>query len=59
MFRVLFAPILRNTTAAYSHRCVYGFGMLVHWSMYWLGHPHKFSLVLILPETCRTKNKVE
>jgi hypothetical protein len=29
MFRVLFAPILRNTTAAYRHRCVYGFGMLV------------------------------
>jgi hypothetical protein len=39
MFRVLFAPILRNTTAAYSHRFVYGFGMLVHWSRYCLGHP--------------------
>jgi hypothetical protein len=23
MFRVLFAPILRSTNAAYSHRCVY------------------------------------
>jgi hypothetical protein len=45
MFRVLFAPILRSTTAAYGHRCVYGFGMLVHWSRYWLGHPHTFSTV--------------
>jgi hypothetical protein len=25
--------------------CVYGFGMLVHWSRYWLGHPHTFSTV--------------
>jgi hypothetical protein len=33
MFRVLFAPILRSTTAAYSHRCVYGFGTLVHFSL--------------------------
>jgi hypothetical protein len=32
MFRVLFAPILRSTTAVYSHRRVYGFGMLVHLS---------------------------
>jgi hypothetical protein len=40
MFRVLFALILRSTTAAYSHRCVYGFGMLLHWSKYWLGHPY-------------------
>jgi hypothetical protein len=24
MFRVLFAPIIRSTTAAYSHGCVYG-----------------------------------
>jgi hypothetical protein len=43
MFRVLFAPILMSTTAAYNHRCVYGFGMLVHWSRYWLGYPHTFS----------------
>jgi hypothetical protein len=35
MFRVLFAPILRSTTAAYSHRCVYGFVMLVHCSCYY------------------------
>jgi hypothetical protein len=39
---VLFAPILRSTTAAYSHRCVYEFGMLVHWYRYWLGHHHTF-----------------
>jgi hypothetical protein len=45
MFRVLFAPILRSTTAAYSHRRVYGFGMLVHWSRYWLGHLHTCSTV--------------
>jgi hypothetical protein len=25
--------------------CVYGFSMLVHWSRYWLGHPHTFSTV--------------
>jgi hypothetical protein len=41
----------------------YGFGMLVHWSRYWLGHPHTFSTVVLLrmgalaPETCRAKNK--
>jgi hypothetical protein len=23
-----------------------GFGILVHWSRYWLGHPHTFSTVL-------------
>jgi hypothetical protein len=34
MFWVLFAPILRSTTAAYSHRCVYGFGVLVYCSRY-------------------------
>jgi hypothetical protein len=45
MFRVLFAPILRGTTAAYSHWRVYGFGILVYWSRYWLGHPHTFSTV--------------
>jgi hypothetical protein len=22
-----------------------GFGMLIHWSRYWLGHPHTLSLV--------------
>jgi hypothetical protein len=45
MFQVLFALILRSTTAMYSHRCVYGFGMLVHWSRYWLGQHHTFSTV--------------
>jgi hypothetical protein len=45
MFRVLFAPILRSTVAAYIHLCVYGFGMFVHWSRYWLGYPHTFSTV--------------
>jgi hypothetical protein len=25
--------------------CVYGFGMLVHWSRYWLVHPHTFITV--------------
>jgi hypothetical protein len=45
MFRALFAPIHRSTTAAYSHRCEYGFGMLVHSSRYYLGHPHTFSTV--------------
>jgi hypothetical protein len=43
MFRVLFASILRSTIAAYSHRYVYGFDMLAHWSRYWLGHSHTFS----------------
>jgi hypothetical protein len=23
-----------------------GYGMLIHWSRYWLGHPHTFSTVL-------------
>jgi hypothetical protein len=22
-----------------------GYGMLIHWSRYWLGHPHTFSMV--------------
>jgi hypothetical protein len=22
-----------------------GYGMLIHWSRYWLGHPHTFSTV--------------
>jgi hypothetical protein len=28
--------------------CIYGFGMLIHWGKYWLGHlgqPHTFSTV--------------
>jgi phosphoribosylformylglycinamidine (FGAM) synthase-like amidotransferase family enzyme len=25
-----------------------GCGMLVHWSRYWLGHPHTFSIVTLL-----------
>jgi hypothetical protein len=33
-----------------EHNCsvqrVYGFGMLVYWSSYWLGHPHTFSTVI-------------
>jgi hypothetical protein len=45
MFRLPGAPILRSTTAAYSHRCVYGCGILVQWSRYWLGHRHTFSTV--------------
>jgi hypothetical protein len=36
MFRVLFAPIVRSTTAAHSHRFVW-FGVLLHWSRYWFG----------------------
>jgi hypothetical protein len=41
------ASIVRSTSAAYSHRYVYGFGKLVHWSRYWLGHPHTFSMVIV------------
>jgi hypothetical protein len=25
--------------------CTYGFGMLVHWSRFWLGYSHTFSTV--------------
>jgi hypothetical protein len=35
MFRVLFAPIIRSSTAAYSHRYLYGLVCLFHWSRYW------------------------
>jgi hypothetical protein len=37
--------------ALLQHNCrvqpyvVYGFGMLVHWSRYWLGHRRTFSMV--------------
>jgi hypothetical protein len=33
---LLFAPIIRSTTAAYSHRFVW-FCVLFHWSRYWFG----------------------
>ena len=35
-----------------------GYGMLIHWSRYWLGHPHNFSMVKFgheHEETCRAK----
>jgi hypothetical protein len=36
MFRVLFAPIIRNTTAAYSHSfCMVW--CVIPWSEYWFG----------------------
>jgi hypothetical protein len=46
----LFLSIFNSTwssgspTIAYSHRCVCNnFGVLIHWSSYWLGHPRTFT----------------
>jgi hypothetical protein len=41
MFRVLFAPILRSTAIGMCKI----YGMLIHWSRCWLGHPHTLSTV--------------
>jgi hypothetical protein len=48
MFRVLLHPSSGAPTVAYSHRCVCvcnSFGVLIHWSRYWLGHPRTFTTV--------------
>jgi hypothetical protein len=39
-------------TAAAAIGVCNGFGMLIHWSRYWLGHPHTFSMVRSHINTC-------
>jgi hypothetical protein len=67
MFRVLSAPIIRSTIAAYSHRFLW-FCVLLYWSRYWFGTPLHLSMVSfrlvwegfarqIVPETCRANDE--
>jgi hypothetical protein len=35
-----------------------GYGMLIHWSSYWLGHPHTFGTVLDRAKSVRVSQSV-
>jgi hypothetical protein len=53
---------LHPSSGAQLQRTAIGFvwfGVLFHWSRYWLGQPHTFSAVNFRPETCTAKNKEE
>jgi hypothetical protein len=48
MFRVLLHPSSGEQLQPSAIGAYNGFGMWIHWSRYWLGHPYTFSMFLFL-----------